>query len=136
MHNGGANVGETVEMAREDMVYLGHNFGKIWLTPEVDLNLIHPTDGGAQAVSHKLQKIIDGAEGQRKSKIMVVGHYHKMAWVLWKGVHGFVMPSFQYQTDFMRDNNLKSYVGGFILTIKLDRDGGLVSVTPEFVEFE
>jgi hypothetical protein len=136
MRNGGANVGETVEMGREDMVYLGHNFAKVWLTPEVDLNLIHPTDGGAQAVSHKLQKIIDNAEGQRRAKIVAVGHYHKMAWVYWKGVHGFVMPSFQYQTDFMRDNNLKSYVGGFILNIKFDRDGNLVSVSPEFVEFE
>ncbi len=136
MRNGGANVGETVEMGREDMCYLGHNFAKVWLTPEVDLNLIHPTDCGAQAVSHKLQKIIDGAERQRKSKIVAVGHYHKMAWVYWKDTHGFMVPSFQYQTEFMRDNNLKSYVGGFILTIKLDRHGKLVSLTPEFVELE
>jgi len=134
MRNGGANIGETISLGRDDLVYLGHNFAKIWLSENCDLNLIHPTDGGAAAVSHKLQKIIDNAEGKRKANIIAVGHYHKMGWVYWKGVHGFVVPSFQHQTDFMRDNNLKSYVGGYILTIKLDDEGNLLSVVPEFVD--
>ena len=134
MRNGGADVGRTLDIARRDMIYLGHNFGKVWLTPELDINLIHPTDGGAQAVSHKLQKIIDAAEGKRRAKIMAIGHYHKMAWVYWKGVHGFVTPSFQKQTEFMRDNNLKSYTGGYILTIKVNKDGELISITPEYFE--
>jgi hypothetical protein len=134
LRNGGANIGETLDIARDDLVYLGHNFAKVWLTEKIDLNLIHPIDGGAQAVSHKLQKIIDAAEGKRKSAIMAVGHYHKMAWVYWKGVHGFVMPSFQNQTDFMREKSLKSYIGGFILTIKTDKDGNLLSITPEYYE--
>ena len=136
LRNGGANIGETIEMARPDMCYLGHNFGKVWLTNKCDLALIHPTDGGAQAVTHRIQKIIDAAEGQRRAKIMAVGHYHKMAWVMWKGVHGVVVPSFQRQTDFMRDNNLKSYVGGYILTLRFDTDGELLSVLPEFVDLE
>jgi len=137
--NGGANLGWELggreDRARKDMVYLGHNFAKVWLTPKVDLNLVHPTDGGAWAVTHKIQKIIDSAEGVRKSKILAVGHYHKMAWIEWKGTHGFVMPSFQNQTPFMRDNNLASYVGGIILTIKVDSNGDLISVTPEHVGF-
>jgi len=134
LRNGGANIGETIDRIRDDMVYLGHNFAKVWLTDEVDLNLIHPTDGGARLINHKIQRIIDEAEGLRRSCIMAVGHYHKMAWLYWKGVYGFVMPSFQHQTDFMRDNNLKSYVGGFILTLKVDRDGRLVSIVPEYYD--
>lgn len=135
MRNGGANLGETLDLAREDMVYLGHNFAKVWLTDKVDMNLIHPTDGSTTAISYKLQKIIDNAEGKRKAKIIAVGHYHKMLSMWYKGSYGLLLPSFQFQTDFMRDNNLKSYVGGYILTIKFDTDGNLLSIIPEFVSY-
>ena len=134
MRNGGANIGETVAAMRDDMVYLGHNFAKVWLTENVDMNLIHPTDGSTQTISYKLQKIIDNARGLRQAKITGVGHYHKMNFMLYKGTYGLLLPSFQHQTDFMRDNNLMSYVGGYILHIKLDRDGNILSFIPEFID--
>ena len=56
-----------------------------------------------------------------------------MAWLEWNGTQGIVMPSFQNQTTFMRDNNLASYVGGIILTIKLDREGNMLSFSPTYV---
>lgn len=133
LYNGGANIGEEISRQRDDMIYEGHNFAKVWLTDKIDMNLVHPTDGGAWAVTHKIQKIIDSAQGIRKSKILLVGHYHKMAWIDWKGTQGIVMPSFQEQTPFMRDNNLASYVGGIILTIKTDRDGNMLSFSPTYV---
>ena len=136
LYNGGADIGQEIARARDDMEYLGHNFAKVWLTPRIDLNLVHPTDGGAWAVTHKIQKIIDSAEGKRKSTVLAVGHYHKMAWLEWKGTQGIVMPSFQKQTSFMRDNNLLSYVGGVILKIKTDKDGRMVSFSPEYVNLE
>ena len=135
--NGGADIGYEIggreNRPRQDLIYEGHNFAKIWLTPELDMNLVHPTDGGAWAVTHKIQKIIDSAQGVRKSQILLVGHYHKMAWLEWKGTQGIVMPSFQNQTTFMRDNNLASYVGGIILTIKLDNNGRMLSFSPTYV---
>lgn len=134
MMNGGANIGKNVAAEREDMIYLGHNFAKIWLTENIDLNLFHPSDGSAYGVSLKAQKVIDGATGDKKSKILAIGHYHKMNWIYWKDTHAFVMPSFQHQTDFMSGRGLKSYVGGYILTIKVDKDGKMISITPEFVE--
>ena len=134
--NGGANIGDVVGKIRKDMIYLGHNFAKVWLTPDVDINLIHPTDGSNAAISYKAQKIIDAASGKRKSKIMAIGHYHKVNWVYYKNIHAFNVPSFQHQTDFMASNNLVSVVGGFILTIKVDHDGKLLSVIPEFVNLE
>lgn len=134
MINGGANIGKNVAAEREDMVYLGHNFAKIWLTEQVDLNLFHPSDGSAYGVSLKAQKIVDGATGDKKCKILAIGHYHKMNWIYWKDTHAFIMPSFQHQTDFMSGRGLKSYVGGYILTIKVDRDGKMISILPEFVE--
>ena len=134
VRNGGANIGKAIAAQRDDLIYLGHNFAKVWLTEGVDLNLIHPGDGSAYSVSLRAQKIIDAASGKRMSKIMAIGHYHKMDWIYWKGVHAFTMPSFIHQTEFMETMNLKSYVGAYILTIKVDVNGELLSVIPEFVE--
>lgn len=134
VRNGGANIGYAIDSLRDDMVYLGHNFAKIWLTENLDMNLVHPGDGSAYGVSLKMQKLIDGAKGKRKAKIQASGHYHKMNWIYWKGTHGFTMPSFQHQTGFMIDKGLLSYVGGYILHIKVDPEGNLISLTPEYVE--
>lgn len=134
IRNGGANVGSAIEDKRDDMVYLGHNFAKIWLTENLDMNLVHPGDGSAYGISLKMQKLIDSAKGKRKAKIVASGHYHKMNWIYWKGTHGFTMPSFQFQTQFMKDKGLLSYIGGYILHIKVDNDGNLISLTPEYVE--
>lgn len=134
LRNGGADIGRVIERARHDMVYLGHNYAKVWLTDKVDLEMRHPTDGSTYAISHKLQKIIDAKE--RRSKILAIGHYHKMCWVYYKGVHGFVVPAFEKQTNFMDINNLSASVGGLILTLKLDKNGDLLSLTPEYVDFE
>lgn len=135
VRNGGANIGKAIGNYRDDLVYLGHNFAKVWLSEGVDLNLIHPGDGSAYGVSLKAQKIVDAATGKRRAAIMAIGHYHKMNWNLWKGVHTFIMPSFQHQTTFMETKNLKSYVGGYILTIKVDKNGNLISLTPEYVDY-
>jgi DNA polymerase II small subunit/DNA polymerase delta subunit B len=67
---------------------------------------------------------------------MLVGHYHKQLKMKYKGVHGYLVPSFQHQTGFMEDNNLTSEVGGLILTIKFDKDGNIATISTEEVNYE
>jgi hypothetical protein len=136
VRNGGANIGKAISAHRDDLVYLGHNFAKVWLTENVDLNLFHPGNGSAYSVSLRAQNIIDSATGKRRAKIMGIGHYHKMDWIFWKGVHAFTLPSFERQTAFMETKNLKSYVGAYIITIRVDDDGNLLTVIPEYVDFD
>jgi UDP-2,3-diacylglucosamine pyrophosphatase LpxH len=135
INNGGANIGSCLQNIRKDMVYIGHNFAKIWLTDKIDMNLIHPADGVCQALSYKAQKIVDSATGKRKAKIMCIGHYHKMNYAFYKDTHTFLVPSFQWQTPFMSVNNLISVVGGYILTIKVNKDEEIVSLNFEFIDF-
>ncbi len=136
MRNGGASVGETVAALRDDMVYLGHNFAKEWLTPHCSMNLVHPFDGVVQNVTWKLQKYIDGAIGARKSDILLMGHYHKQGYIYYKGTHGFMVPSFEGQTGFMTSANIESYIGGYVLTLQFDADGYLRTITSEAVVFD
>jgi UDP-2,3-diacylglucosamine pyrophosphatase LpxH len=133
--NGAANIGEVLANYRhDDLVYLGHNFGQFQINETV-ISLIHPTDGSSRTWSHKLQEIIDRNEA-RRGHIMLVGHYHKQLKMKYKGVHGYLVPSFQHQTGFMEDNNLTSEVGGLILTIKFDKDGNISTISTEEVNYE
>ena len=132
--NGGANIGIAISRGRNDMIYLGHNYAKVWLSEGVDLDLMHPNDGATATISYKAQAIID--KRTKKSKILAIGHYHKMAYLYYKKTHTLMCPSFQNQTPFMEGHNLVSYVGGYILTIQLNDNGDIISLTPEFVELE
>ena len=131
--NGAANIGEVLSNYRDDLVYLGHNFGQFEINDTV-ISLIHPTDGSSRTWSHKLQEVIDRNEA-RRGNIMLVGHYHKQLYMKYKGVHGFLVPSFQHQTGFMQDNNLTSEVGGIIMTLKFDDNGSLASINQEWVNY-
>lgn len=134
-YNGGANLGAMLELKRDDLVYLGHNFAKVWLSDFVDMNLVHPTDGTSYSVSLKAQQRIDKAAGAQKSKILLIGHYHKMDIVYHKQTWAITMPSFFGQSSFMEGKNLESIIGGIILNVKLDSHGDLLSITPEMVMY-
>jgi predicted phosphodiesterase len=133
MRNGFADLGETLEMVRPDMVYLGHNYAKVYLTENTTLALIHPTDGSASTLSLKLQKLIDN-NPKRKADLMFVGHYHKSLRMKYKGSYGFLVPSFQDQTSFMLDNNLVSDVGATIIQLKLDHDGRIIALHDTYID--
>jgi predicted phosphodiesterase len=135
MYNGGANIGEIISKLRDDFVYLGHNHAFFKISDKVKISLIHPTDGSSQALSYKIQQVID-RNPERKSEIMLIGHYHKTASVFYKGSWGYLVPSFQKKSSFMNDNNLVSDVGGMILTIKLNKDGSLQSLATEYVMYD
>lgn len=133
MRNGFADIGDAISRMRDDLVYLGHNFAKYDLTPNLDMSLIHPTDGVSKSLSLKLQNMID-ANKARRADIMLVGHYHKSVNIKYRDIYGYLLPSFQHQTGFMQDNNLVSDVAGMIFTIKVDDEGRMLSISTEYVD--
>lgn len=134
MRNGFANIGEGIAELREDIVYLGHNFGRLHVAKNVDVSLIHPTDGAAANLSEKLRSLVD-RNMNRRSKIMLVGHYHKTAHEKYNGVYAYMVPSFEKKTGFMDDNNLTTDVGGMIFTVHMDKKGNILRITTEYYDF-
>jgi predicted phosphodiesterase len=134
MRNGFANIGEGIADLRDDIIYLGHNFGRLHLTDKVDVSLIHPTDGAGAGLSDKLRHLID-KNHNRRSKIMLVGHYHKTAHEKYNGVYAYMVPSFEKKTDFMDDNNLTTDVAGMIFTVMVDKKGDVISVHTEYYDY-
>lgn len=130
-----ASFGKTLSMIRPDMVYLGSEFARIQVSPEVDITLYHPNDGSSRNVASKLQEFIERGE-EKVSLINFIYHYHKVGMLQHNGSYAFYGSSFQRQSDWMNIKNLASRVGFWILTIKLNKDGDLYHMIPEYFSFE
>lgn len=132
MQEGMANIVKAITDQRDDMVYLGDEFARVWLTPKIDLGLVHPDDGVSLNVFNKLFSYVERA-GDKLCRINVIGHYHKNAHIYSRGVDAFFVPSFQRQSKWMNTRNLKSDLGYLILTLRVDKNGDLISLNTEQV---
>lgn len=131
----GYDVCQAIAAARPDMNYLGRDCAVINLTPNCTLELRHPWDGAAYAVSYKLQKMIEAMESDSKPNILVVGHYHKAMYMFYRNVHALYPGCFQAQTPFTRGKGISVHLGGWIIEIRVDQNGTIQGFKPEFVPF-
>lgn len=131
----GYDIGQAIANLRPDMKYLGRDCAVINLTPNCTLELRHPWDGTAYALSYKIQKMIEAMESDSKPNILAVGHYHKAEYIFYRNVHALQTGCFQGQTPFTRGKGISVHTGGFIVTIHVDKDGTIRRFLPEFVPF-
>lgn len=101
---------------------------------EVLVYLHHPHDGGAYALSYKLQKKIEALSPENRPHIFLAGNYHKACHLpAYRNTEGFLLPSYQAQTPFMISKGLPSIIGGVILEFGWDARGVAPSVKTEWV---
>ena len=131
----GMDIGKAIASERKDMIYLGRDCAKIEITPNCILELRHPWDGSAYALSYKMQKIIEAMEPDSKPNILAVGHYHKIEYLFHRNIHGFQTGCFQMQTPFTRGKNISVHLGGWIVTVEVDMNGTIKKIIPELVPF-
>ena len=131
----GYDIGEAIARDRPDMKYLGRDCAIVNLTPNCTLELRHPWDGTAYALSYKVQKMIESMESDSKPNILAVGHYHKAEYLFYRNVHAFQTGCFQSQTPFTRGKGISVHIGGWIVTIRVDEKGTIQGIAPEFVPY-
>lgn len=131
----GYDIGMAIANKRSDMKYLGRDCAVIYLTPNCKLELRHPWDGTAYALSYKTQKIVESMESDSKPNILAVGHYHKAEYLFYRNVHVLQSGCFQSQTPFTRGKGISVHLGGWILTIKVEADGTIKSIAPQFIPY-
>jgi biotin operon repressor/predicted phosphodiesterase len=131
-----ANPIKQLAKRRKDIVFHGHNFAKLDLTPTVDISLVHPTDGIGQNYSLKMRQHIDRAHYSKLTRFIFMGHYHKFDHTHYKGIDGFIMPAFVGRSHFMDDKNLESVIGGIVLTLNFNDQLDLVSFVPEYFFYD
>ena len=133
--NVGYDIGQAIANLRPDMEYLGRDCAVINLTPKCTLELRHPWDGTAYALSYKMQKMIEAMESDSKPNILAVGHYHKAEYLFYRNVHALQTGCFQGQTPFTRGKGISVHMGGWLVTIRVDSHGTIQGFAPEFVPF-
>ena len=131
----GFDIGYAVADKRPDMQYLGRDAAVVYLTPNCKLELRHPWDGSAYAISYKPQKMIEAMESDSKPNILAIGHYHKAEYLFYRNVHCLQTGCFQSQTPFTRGKGISVHMGGWIVTITVDTDGTILSFAPKFIPY-
>ena len=86
-----------------------------------------------QSYGLKLHKYFERAGEDKQARIVLMGHYHKHTHLHYRGQDGFIVPAMVSQSKFMKDNDLANVVGAFILHLKTNSKGDLVTLTPEYI---
>ena len=131
----GYDTGNTITEKRPDMKYLGRDCALIFLTPNCKLELRHPWDGTAYALSYKPQKMIEAMESDSKPNILAIGHYHKAEYLFYRNVHCLQTGCFQGQTPYTRGKGISVHMGGWIVTIHVDKNGTITRFGSEFIPY-
>ena len=131
----GYDIGVAIAKDRPDMVYLGRDTAVIQLSDNCSLELRHPWDGTAYAISYKVQKMVEAMDSNSKPSMLAVGHYHKAEYIFYKGVHVFQTGAFQSQTPFTRGKGIAVHMGGWIVTVDVNDEGYVTRIAPEFIPF-
>lgn len=131
----GVDIGKTIAMRRSDLNYLGRDCARIEITPNCILELRHPWDGTAYALSYKPQKMIESMEADSKPNILAIGHYHKLEYLFYRNVHCFQTGCFQSQTPFARGKGISVHMGGWVIMIEVDGNGYIQRIIPEMIPY-
>ena len=131
----GYDIGYKIAQERPDMKYLGKSSAIIHLTDNCTMELSHPIDGSAYAISYKMQKAIDAMSGGEKPNILATGHYHKQEYIFYRNVHAAQTGCLQAQTPFMRGKQIAAMMGGWIIEIHVDDKGTITRFKSEFIPF-
>ena len=131
----GYDIGKAIAKDRPDMNYLGRDCAVVNITPNCTLELRHPWDGTAYAISYKIQKMIEAMEADSKPNILAVGHYHKEETMFYRNIHAIQSACFQSQTPFTRGKGIYTVMGGFIVTVRVDENGYIQGFAPEFIPY-
>ena len=131
----GFDIGKVIPSLRDDMEYLGKSSALINLTPNCKLELRHPTDGTAYAISYKIQKLVNAMQGGEKPNILAVGHYHKAEYLFYRNIHCLQTGTFQAQTDWMKSKGIDAHMGGWMIELRVDDEGTITRFSSTFFPF-
>jgi hypothetical protein len=132
--NGGVNIGRIIAKERPDMIYLGMGNAKVNITPNCIVEINHPGDGAAYALSYSLQKLIDSMQGGEKPNILLNAHHHKAMYLpAYRNIHAFETGTTEAQTPFMKGKKIAANMGGWIIEAHVDKEGTITRCKGEFI---
>jgi hypothetical protein len=131
--SGGHDVGKPISKSRPDMIYLGLANAKVNITPNCTVELNHPLDGAAYALSYAPQKTIDAMMGGEKPNILLNGHHHKAFYMPYRNIHTYEAGTTCAQTPWMRGKRIAANMGGWIIEVNVADDGSITRCKGELI---
>lgn len=133
----GLDIGYQIQAKRSDFKYLGRDVVNIDITDSIIMQLRHPWSGSAYALSYRPQKIVESMEAAclDKPTILAIGHFHKIEYLYYHGVHVLQTGCFQSATPFTTGKGISVAMGGWIVTVEINNEGKLKSITPKAITF-
>lgn len=129
----GIDVGKELESKIANSHNVGHNEG-IVVVNGAKFMLYHGEDGSSYAHSYRAQKIIEAFTGGEKPQVLLLGHVHKMIYMMDRNVHAVSAGCIERQSSFMRYKRLAAHCGFWILKCKI-KDGEVKQFTPTWYPF-
>ena len=74
-------------------------------------------------------------ESDSKPNILAIGHYHKAEYLFYRNVHCLQTGCFQGQTPYTRGKGISVHMGGWIVTIHVDKNGTITRFGSEFIPY-
>lgn len=131
----GVDIGRLIASQRPDMHYLGRYGATVELSPGFTVYVLHMDGGVPYSISYRRQKIVEGFIGGTKPRIFISGHDHQHIYFDYRNVQVFGTGCFEGQSDFLRRKGIEPKVGGWIVNVKLDDNGAIRRIKPEWVKF-
>lgn len=132
----GMSVGMELARRRKDIVYLGADEATIDIG-KVRVMLSHPDDGSSYAYSYKPQKFVESLYkmGEEIPNLIFQGHYHKLFYMQFGGVHFWLTGTTEHQTPWMRGKKIAADLGAWIVDIQRNKQGGLTSISSRILPY-
>lgn len=134
LKQGGANVVRQVCGKRDDLVHLGQDAAYLTIG-NLRAYVVHPDGGGSYAKSYKGQKLSEALPVERRVNLLLLGHFHN--WIAFQQRDALVyqLPCFQSQYGWMARKGLHPDIGGIVLDVWLDDNGGIRRAASEYVAY-
>jgi len=118
----GVDIGKIISRDRPDLVYLGQYFARVQFD-KATLDLVHPSGGFSYAISYPLQRYVNELEGGSKANILIMGHYHRTLYTVYRNINCLMPGAFQDQNDYTRRRGLQPNKGFWIIEFEHDTKG-------------
>ena len=127
----GANIVKHFAELRKDVEYLGMQYADL----KINGNSVVIQHGGGSpntyAKSYRLQKYLDGM--RIRPNFYFLAHYHKSNYMPYNGTHAFLLGTFKDGDLYGKSIPGGADVGGWIVTVNVDKKKDILSVVPEWV---
>lgn len=115
----------------------GHGTFKL---KDMIFDLQHPKGGLPYGQTYRIQRriemLVSKMELARGVKATFIGHLHRAAFMLFKGVAGFLVPALEETTDYINALDKMGELGAWIAEFAFDGKQNLTKVELEYVPFK